>query len=64
MRVHGNSPASRDIATLLHPYTNLKVHQAKGPLIVTSGRGVYVYDDQGKEYIEGLAGLLVRIARL
>ncbi len=57
MRVHGNSPASRDIATLLHPYTNLKVHQAKGPLIVTSGRGVYVYDDQGKEYIEGLAGL-------
>lgn len=57
MRIHGNSPASRDIATLLHPYTNLKVHQAKGPLIITGGRGVNVYDDQGKEYIEGLAGL-------
>jgi 4-aminobutyrate---pyruvate transaminase len=26
-------------------------------LIIANGRGVYVYDDQGKEYIEGLAGL-------
>jgi 4-aminobutyrate---pyruvate transaminase len=57
LRVHGNSAASRDIATLLHPYTNLKAHQSKGPLIITRGRGVNVYDDQGKEYIEGLAGL-------
>jgi len=57
LRVHGNSAASRDIATLLHPYTNLKAHQSKGPLIITHGRGVNVYDDQGNEYIEGLAGL-------
>jgi 4-aminobutyrate---pyruvate transaminase len=57
LRAHGNSAASRDIATLLHPYTNLKAHQSKGPLIITRGRGVNVYDDQGKEYIEGLAGL-------
>jgi 4-aminobutyrate---pyruvate transaminase len=57
LRVHGNSAASRDIATLLHPYTNLKAHQAKGPLIITGGRGVNVYDDQGREYLEGLAGL-------
>ena len=57
MRAHGNSTASRDLATLLHPYTNLKAHQSKGPLIITRGRGVNIYDDQGKEYIEGLAGL-------
>ena len=57
MRVHGNSAASRDIATLLHPYTNLKAHRSKGPLIITHGRGVNVYDDQGNEYLEGLAGL-------
>ncbi len=53
----GNSPASRDIASLLHPYTNLRLHMTKGPMIIAKGRGVYVYDDQGKEYIEGLAGL-------
>ncbi len=53
----GNSTASRDIESLLHPYTNLRLHQTKGPLVITGGRGVYVHDDQGKEYIEGLAGL-------
>ena len=53
----GNSLASRDIASLVHPYTNLKVHQAEGPLVVTRGDGVYIYDESGKEYIEGLAGL-------
>ena len=52
-----NSPAARDIANVLHPYTNLAVHEEKGPLIIDSGKGVYVYDDTGKEYIEGLAGL-------
>ncbi|MCP4330716.1 MAG: aspartate aminotransferase family protein [Alphaproteobacteria bacterium] len=53
----GNSAASRDIAYVLHPYTNLKVHQDKGPLVITEGRGIHVFDEDGKEYIEGLAGL-------
>ncbi len=53
----GNSPAARDIASLVHPYTNLRVHEKEGPLVIERGRGVYVYDDSGKEYIEGMAGL-------
>ncbi len=53
----GNSAASRDIAFQLHPYTNLRKHEAEGPLVITRGKGIYVYDDSGKEYIEGLAGL-------
>jgi 4-aminobutyrate--pyruvate transaminase len=53
----GNSAASRDIAYHLHPYTHLKKHESDGPLIITEGKGIYVYDDAGKEYIEGLAGL-------
>ena len=53
----GNSLASRDIASLVHPYTNLKAHQTNGPLVVARGKGIYIYDDAGKEYIEGLAGL-------
>jgi 4-aminobutyrate---pyruvate transaminase len=53
----GNSPAARDIASVLHPYTNLAVHREKGPMIIEEGKGIYVYDDSGKEYIEGLAGL-------
>jgi len=53
----GNSPASRDIATLVHPYTNLKQHPDIGPLIVTRGDGIRVFDETGKEYIEAMAGL-------
>ena len=46
-----------DVANLLHPYTNLPVHHQTGPLVVTRGQGVFVYDEQGRDYIEGLAGL-------
>ena len=53
----GNSPASRDIAYVMHPYTNLKKHQDTGPIIIERGEGVHVYDDGGKQYIEAMAGL-------
>ncbi len=52
-----NSNQARDIAYYLHPYTNLSVHEKEGPLVITRGEGVYVYDDAGKRYIEGLGGL-------
>ena len=52
-----NSPEDRDMAHHIHPYTNLKLHLEKGPMILTEGKGIYVYDQEGKEYIEGLAGL-------
>ncbi len=57
MTDRGNSAASRDIAYHVHGYTNLKKHEEKGPLILTSGKGIRVTDDSGKTYIEGLAGL-------
>jgi 4-aminobutyrate--pyruvate transaminase len=53
----GNSAASRDIAFHLHPYTNLKAHEEVGPLVITQGKGVRVFDDTGKSYIEAMAGL-------
>jgi len=53
----GNSAASRDIASVLHPYTHLRKHESQGPLVITEGKGIYVQDDAGKSYIEGLAGL-------
>ena len=52
-----NSARARDVAYFLHPYSNLKLHEEQGPLVVTEGRGIYVYDEDGNEYIEGLAGL-------
>ncbi|MCZ6862526.1 MAG: aspartate aminotransferase family protein [Alphaproteobacteria bacterium] len=55
--IRPNSPAARDIASVLHPYTNLKTHESKGPLIIERGQGVHVFDDEGNEYIEAMAGL-------
>jgi 4-aminobutyrate--pyruvate transaminase len=49
--------ASRDIATTIHPYTNLKLHETEGPLVITEGDGVFVRGEDGKMYLEGLAGL-------
>ncbi|HUC50805.1 MAG TPA: aminotransferase [Xanthobacteraceae bacterium] len=49
--------ATRDVETLVHPYVNLASFRDNGPLIVERGRGVYIYDTEGKAYIEGMAGL-------
>ncbi|MGI4953854.1 MAG: aspartate aminotransferase family protein [Janthinobacterium lividum] len=52
-----NSAAARDIANVLHPYTDLKAHQEVGPIVISRGEGVRVWDDTGKSYIESVAGL-------
>lgn len=52
-----NSLAAADIASMMHPATNLRQHEQTGPLVISRGDGIRVYDDKGKEYIEGLAGL-------
>jgi 4-aminobutyrate---pyruvate transaminase len=57
MTIQPNSPAARDVAYMIHPYTNLKAHEESGPMIIVRGEGCYVYDDSGKKYLEGLAGL-------
>ena len=49
--------ARRDLSFHLHPATNLRSVQTEGPLVITRGEGVYVYDDEGKRYLEGMAGL-------
>jgi 4-aminobutyrate--pyruvate transaminase len=52
-----NSLRDADIASVLHPYTNLAAHPAKGPLVMTRGQGIRVFDETGKDYIEGMSGL-------
>ncbi|MBB1631322.1 aspartate aminotransferase family protein [Cupriavidus sp. UME77] len=49
--------AADDIAAHLHPFTNLAAHPGVGPLVITKGDGIYVEDDQGKRYLEGMSGL-------
>lgn len=52
-----NNWAARDVASTIHPYTNLKTHEAEGPLVIGAGDGVFVSDESGRKYLEALAGL-------
>jgi len=46
-----------DVTRLLHPFTDVARHQQAGPKIIDRGRGVVVTDNQGRSYIDALAGL-------
>lgn len=49
--------ADVDVGSVLHPYTDARRHQEIGPLMIERGEGIYVYDSEGKEYIEAMSGL-------
>jgi 4-aminobutyrate--pyruvate transaminase len=48
---------TRDLNSLLHPFTNLKLMDETGPLILERGQGVRVFDTSGRDYIEAMSGL-------
>lgn len=52
-----SNAATRDIETVIHPYTNLDAFRSSGPMIIERGEGIHVFDNEGKQYIEGMAGL-------
>ena len=52
-----NSNTARDIKYHIHPHTNFRQHEQTGSLVLERGEGVYVYDDEGKKYLEAMAGL-------
>ncbi len=57
MTIRPNSIEARDVARVLHPYTNAVAHERVGPMMIERGDGIYVIDNEGNRYIEGLAGL-------
>jgi 4-aminobutyrate--pyruvate transaminase len=52
-----NSLHARDIASLVHQQTNLDQHARDGAVIIERGEGCRVWDSEGREYIEAMAGL-------
>jgi 4-aminobutyrate--pyruvate transaminase len=57
MDIQPNSIEARDKAYHLHSYTNARALEQDGALVIERGEGIYVYDNAGKRYIEGMAGL-------
>jgi 4-aminobutyrate--pyruvate transaminase len=49
--------AAQDIASFLHPFTNLATHPQIGPMVIERGDGIYVEDDKGRRYLEAMSGL-------
>ena len=52
-----NSLHARDIASHLHPQTNMRLHESVGPLVIERGDGVFVIDSEGHRMLDGMAGL-------
>ena len=59
-----NSTGARAAASVVHGYGNLAALEKTPPLVIASGKGVRVVDDQGKSYIEGAAGEGVWVIRI
>ncbi|TDH59020.1 aminotransferase class III-fold pyridoxal phosphate-dependent enzyme [Dankookia rubra] len=52
-----NSLHAADLAHMVHQQTDLGAHAADGAVLIARGEGVHVWDTEGKEYIEAMAGL-------
>ena len=52
-----NSVGARNVAHVVHGYGNLDALERTPPLVVTGGEGVSIIDEDGRRYIEGVAGM-------
>jgi 4-aminobutyrate--pyruvate transaminase len=57
MPVPFSNTQARDMASLLHPFTNLTLLRETGPTVIERGQGVFVYGADGKDYLEAMSGL-------
>lgn len=57
-----NSWEARDLENVFHGFTDLGTFNSNGPVVVTHGEGIYVYDTKGKRYLDANSGLWNNIA--
>ena len=46
-----------NIASHLYGFTDLKSLNERGPLVISYGKGIYVYDTKGNKYLDANSGL-------
>lgn len=51
------SLADLDRQHLIHPVSNFRTHEKRGPTILASGRGAWLRDDHGRELLDAFSGL-------
>jgi len=52
-----NTESIKDSKYHFHPNANARAIEQNGPFIIEKGSGIYVEDNNGKQYIEAMAGL-------
>lgn len=52
-----DSLPTRDALAVVHGLTNLSAHAQRGASVMQSGKGVWVQDIHGRDYIEAMSGL-------
>lgn len=52
-----NSLIEKDRAHYFHPMVSLRGHEARGVTVLESGKGVFLKDVEGRELLDGFAGL-------
>jgi L-2,4-diaminobutyrate transaminase len=52
-----NSTSELDRRNVFHPFTVLGLHEENGPLMIVEGQGSRLRADDGREYIDAMAGL-------
>jgi len=48
---------SQDKDHFIHPFTHFPSFEKDGALVISEGRGAYVFDIAGKRYLDGIAGI-------
>lgn len=57
MNADAKHAIKQDIAHHVHPQSNLRQHAENGPTMITRGKGVFIYDSDGRKIIDGFSGL-------
>ncbi|MBC8363862.1 MAG: aminotransferase [Actinobacteria bacterium] len=47
----------KDKDHFIHPWTDFPVFEEKGSLVVAESEGAYIYDSDGRRYLDGIGGL-------
>ena len=53
-----------NLSTHLYGFTDLKTLNDRGPLIISHGKGIYVYDIHNNRYLDANSGLWNSVAGL
>ena len=53
--------AGLEAMRIWHPCTQMKDHEAHPPVFITRGQGIYLFDKDGRSYMDGISSWWVNL---